>query len=323
MDWTVMTTNFADISHHQANVNLSAYKAAGHTRIVLKATEATAFVDPTFVARWREAGRLGLKRVAYHFARAMFDGADEFAHFWSVVQSAGGLGPQDSVCLDIEDSNAPDHAAANARQFVAAAVAHGVTQGIVYTYNYYATHHAITPTQFPAGWRHMWMADYTIGQADSDIELGAGWTRDQVVARQYTDRAQVAGIGSTDYSHLMREWLNAPTVSEDWFDMATQTDLENAVRKVLNEGTAKGQHNWAETEQAQLGTEQSGINEEHLTQARLAALDAKVSALIEAMKTAASAGVDMAAVEAAAEKGAADALSRVELTVAPEQAPAA
>jgi hypothetical protein len=33
----------------------------------------------------------------------------------------------------------------------------------------------------------------------------------------------------------------------DWFDMATQQDLETAVRKVLNEGTAQGQTGWAGT----------------------------------------------------------------------------
>jgi hypothetical protein len=46
----------------------------------------------------------------------------------------------------------------------------------------------------------------------------------------------------------------------DWFDMATQADLENAVRKVLNEGTAKGQQNWATTNQAILGTVQHNTN---------------------------------------------------------------
>lgn len=33
----------------------------------------------------------------------------------------------------------------------------------------------------------------------------------------------------------------------DWFDMATQADLETAVRKVLNEGTAYGKSNWGDT----------------------------------------------------------------------------
>jgi len=51
-----------------------------------------------------------------------------------------------------------------------------------------------------------------------------------------------------------------------------------------------------------------------------AAIAAKSAAVLEALKGVARGSVDINAVEAAAEKGAADALSRVELTVAPEQA---
>jgi hypothetical protein len=102
--------------------------------------------------------------------------------------------------------------------------------------------------------------------------------------------------------------------------MANQADLEAAVRKVLNEGTAKGQHNWAETEQAELGTVQGNVNRLNTLSGAVAALDAKMSALVAALATASSGQFDLAAVEAAAEKGAAEALARVQLTVAPEAA---
>jgi GH25 family lysozyme M1 (1,4-beta-N-acetylmuramidase) len=221
-----MTVTFADVSHHQTSVDLAAYQRAGHDRIVLKATEGTAFIDPAFASRWREAGRLGLARVAYHYARARFNGADEFDHFWQVVQAAGGLTSRDRLGLDVEDPDTPTRAAVNAQQFALRAVEKGITRGLVYTYRFYAVHNGVTANLFPAGWRQLWLADYTAGQSDADIEVPAGWSRAQIVARQYTDKATVAGIaGLCDASRLLDDWLSGPTSEEDWFDMATLTDL--------------------------------------------------------------------------------------------------
>ena len=242
---------YADLSHHQAGVDLQKYRAAGHTRIALKATEGTGFTDPAFAPRWKQAGQLGLARIAYHFARAKFDGADEFAHFWSVVQAAGGLGRNDRLCLDVEDPDTPNRAAANAREFVGAAVAQGIGDGLIYTYNYYATHHAIAPSQFPPGWRQLWLADYTVGQADAVVELGAGWNRGQVAARQYTDKETVAGVpGTCDCSRVLNDWLAvvptpAPTPQEDVMTDAQMAELKKyihgqvqaAVQAVLKGGS--------------------------------------------------------------------------------------
>lgn len=46
----------------------------------------------------------------------------------------------------------------------------------------------------------------------------------------------------------------------DEFDMASLTDLENVVRKVLNEGTGNGQSDWAGTSKATLGAAQATFN---------------------------------------------------------------
>jgi GH25 family lysozyme M1 (1,4-beta-N-acetylmuramidase) len=220
-------TSFADLSHHNATVDLAAYKAGGHNRIVLKATEGTGFTDPAFTARWRQAGQLGLARVAYHFARAQYNGGDEFDHFLSVVNGAGGLGPRDRLCLDVEDTNTPNRAAANCREFGTRAVTRGVTVGLVYSYRYYMVNHAVAPTQFPTGWRQLWLADYTAGQADTDIELGAGWTRGQVVARQYTDKAAFAGIGGTcDGNRVLHDWLSTPAPTPTKEDEMTPAQMQ-------------------------------------------------------------------------------------------------
>lgn len=216
-----MAALFADASHHQAAIDLAAY-AGAHDRIVLKATEGTGYTDPTFAARWRQAGALGLARVAYHFARNVNPGNLEWDHFLSAVDSAGGLGPRDWLCLDSEDTDTPRRAVAAAREFCARAVATGHPNGLVYTGRWYAEPNGLTAGVLPPGWRRLWLSDYTAAHADTDMPLPAGWSSGQVVARQYTDRAAVPGVvGGCDYSRVLNDWLTtvqpvpAPPPRED------------------------------------------------------------------------------------------------------------
>lgn len=216
---------FADLSHHNTAVDLAAYATAGHTRVVLKATEGTGFTDPAFADRWRQAGQLGLDRVAYHFARVGWPGSVQFDFLYATVNAAGGLGPRDRLCLDAEDidtANAAKLAPACVKAFAGRAASQGVGEGIVYSYRYYLNNYGIRPTLFPPGWQQLWLADYTAGQADDQIELGGGWLRSEVVARQYTDQETVAGIGGTcDASRVLADWLppipapKPPTTQED------------------------------------------------------------------------------------------------------------
>jgi len=64
----------------------------------------------------------------------------------------------------------------------------------------------------------------------------------------------------------------------DEFDMATIADLENAVRKVLNEGTGQGQASWAATSAAGFAATQALPDRldrvDHVTQATKEAVDA-------------------------------------------------
>ena len=51
-----------------------------------------------------------------------------------------------------------------------------------------------------------------------------------------------------------------PPATGDWFDMATQKDLEASLRKVLNEGTGTGQASWASTNKSILSGVQQLYN---------------------------------------------------------------
>jgi GH25 family lysozyme M1 (1,4-beta-N-acetylmuramidase) len=202
-----VVTSFADLSHYQESVDLAAYARAGHDRVILKATEGLSVVDSRFAERWQQAGRLGLARVAYHFGRAGNSGAAEFDHLLQVV---GGLGARDVLCLDSEDTGAASRAAAHAREFTARAVARGVRTGLVYTGRWFAEPNGITAAVVQPGWRQLWLSDYGTA-ADAGIALPTGWSRAQLVARQFTDHASVAGIaGGCDYNRLLRDWLSRP-----------------------------------------------------------------------------------------------------------------
>jgi GH25 family lysozyme M1 (1,4-beta-N-acetylmuramidase) len=231
-------TTFADVSHHQPSVDLDTYKAAGHDRIVLKATEGARFTDSRFASRWQRAGQLGLARVAYCYAEAQDNGADDFDHLLAVVKAAGGLGPRDILCLDVEDvdDGAADYARAqiHVREFTGRAAALGYGQGLIYTGRWYANPAHVDPSDMPPGWRQLWISHYDTSVPDAQVLLPAGWTRAQVVARQYTDRASVAGVlGRCDDSRLLRDWLSSTAPSKEDDDVAKQ-DVIEALQEVFH-----------------------------------------------------------------------------------------
>src|SRR5215813_10080384 len=200
-------TVFADISHHQATVDLAAYARAGYDRVFLKATQGTGMTDPAFAARWQQAGALGLARGAYHFAEAEDSGAADFDHFIAVVSDAGGLRPADLLCLDSEDPPDISRADEHAREFTNRAAARGYPNGCLYTGRWYAEPANLQPDDLAPGWRRLWLSDYGTA-ADTAIVLPVGWSRTQVIARQYSESAVFPGVaGPCDANRLLKEWI--------------------------------------------------------------------------------------------------------------------
>lgn len=95
---------FADISGHQEHVDLGEYAAARHTHIAIKLTEGTGFTSDTGLERWAKARSLGLRRIAYHFARpSEGHGAAAEARHFAAVAAKAGLASTDVLVLDWED----------------------------------------------------------------------------------------------------------------------------------------------------------------------------------------------------------------------------
>jgi lysozyme len=80
-----------DLSHYDnVSQDFVATAKAGIVAVILKATQGTGFVDPTFLPRVAEARAAGLEVGAYHF----LDGSNpaaQAAHFLTVAKSEGGV----------------------------------------------------------------------------------------------------------------------------------------------------------------------------------------------------------------------------------------
>jgi GH25 family lysozyme M1 (1,4-beta-N-acetylmuramidase) len=57
-----------DLSHWEAPADFAQVKASGIAAVILKATQGTGFVDPTFAARTVAANTAGLLVGTYHFS---------------------------------------------------------------------------------------------------------------------------------------------------------------------------------------------------------------------------------------------------------------
>jgi lysozyme len=86
-----------DLSHHNVGVDLAAAKADGIAGVIHKATQGTAFTDPTYDVNRQKAASAGLRWGAYHFGTGA-DGVVQAELFLNVVQP----GPETLLVLDFE-----------------------------------------------------------------------------------------------------------------------------------------------------------------------------------------------------------------------------
>jgi lysozyme len=95
-----MPSPVVDLSHHNPTPDWAKLKAGGVVGVILKATEGTTYVDPTYAGRRHDAEVVGNLCVSsYHFLRPG-DMRAQMDHFLGIVQPAKG----ERVCLDHEDA---------------------------------------------------------------------------------------------------------------------------------------------------------------------------------------------------------------------------
>ena len=128
-----------DASHHQGAINWKAVANDGISFAYLKATEGTSYTDPTFAQHRAEALDLGMRVGGYHYFQLCSSGAEQAAHFASVLGdlSEGNLLPG-AVDLELAGScatpPAPDVLLAEVRTFLEVVEATTGREPVVYLY---------------------------------------------------------------------------------------------------------------------------------------------------------------------------------------------
>jgi lysozyme len=74
-----------DVSHYQGAIDWAEVKGAGVDFVYIKATEGVDFTDESFFYNWKGARKQNIPRGAYHFFTLCRSGAEQAAHFISVV----------------------------------------------------------------------------------------------------------------------------------------------------------------------------------------------------------------------------------------------
>jgi lysozyme len=203
----IMSDVVVDLFHgNKVSVDFSVVRSDGIAAVILKATQGTGFVDPTFVPRLADARAAGLLVGAYHYLDAKSP-VDQIGHFLSIVGNTDGI----LLALDFEP-NEPSQA--SAMQAASAAMAVRTVTGrypVLYTGRYLLTAPNALLSRCP-----LWLAEY-----GSRPICPPGWS--QWKLWQHTDGVlgsapvPVPGIGPCDRSRFagtldqLRAWWLAPT----------------------------------------------------------------------------------------------------------------
>lgn len=203
-----MSDVVVDISHYQTvSQNFSITAAGGIAAVILKATQGTGFIDPTFLPRVAEARAAGLLVGAYHF----LDGsnpAQQVANFLTIAKSEGGV---DWLAVDWEPYPSSQASVIGAAQAVASIQAATGSWPILYTIRYMLSAPNTTLSRCP-----LWLAEY-----GSNPVCPLGWTEWNLW--QHTDGqigsgvVPVPGIGPCDRSRFagtivqLGQWWTSPT----------------------------------------------------------------------------------------------------------------
>lgn len=161
--------------------------------VFIKATEGVSMVDKDFSRNWKEAGRSGLKRGAYHFFRSSKDGAAQAELF---IRTVGDLRFKDlPPVLDIESihrGGSRKRLNEEALKWLKVIESHYGKKPIVYSGVSFATDFLDKEI---TGNYPVWIAHY-----EKDQPSFEGWTW-----WQFTDRAVVKGVpGLVDLSVTRR-----------------------------------------------------------------------------------------------------------------------
>jgi GH25 family lysozyme M1 (1,4-beta-N-acetylmuramidase) len=201
-----------DVSHWQGTINWPMVAAAGKKFVIMKATEATGFVDWMYATNHAGARAAGIATTAYHFANpgaTPGDAVAEANHFVDVAAlTDGDLIP----ALDLEQSGGLS--ATGLRNWVASWLAQvtlrlGVKPMIYVSPAFWVRYLGDTTYFADAGYQILWIAHWGVSSPTVPAQNwgGRGWT-----FWQYSNCGSVPGIsGCVDLDRYNGTDLEAVT----------------------------------------------------------------------------------------------------------------
>ncbi|WP_239396566.1 GH25 family lysozyme [Frankia sp. CiP3] len=177
--------NFSDISSNNEFFRADIYKAAGRDMIGIKATEGSSYVNPQWAPWTMAAHDQGLRVVHYHYA-GLSDSSVQAQMFLHVTQAL--YRPGDVFALDLEYPRMPS---GRRKGFAIDFLGRLYGERWLYSFKSYLQDGNIGYIGYP-----LWLANFS-APSWNDSLLPAGYTRNQRIAWQYTDRAHTPGVGNT------------------------------------------------------------------------------------------------------------------------------
>lgn len=189
-----------DVSHHNARINWDKLKKAqgGSVRIdfvYLKATEGATHLDREFARNWREAGRVGVKRGAYHFYNPRVYSNLQAENFIKCVKmTPGDLPPV--LDLEIEAGKPPEIIIKGVANWLTLIEKEYGVRPIIYTNeHFYQKYIAGNFDEYP-----LWLAGY------SRVHLNDLAESSNVLFWQHSERGYVDGIrGFVDFNVFLHD----------------------------------------------------------------------------------------------------------------------
>jgi lysozyme len=195
-DPIVPTPLVVDLSHHNANPDFVAAKAAGLVGVIHKASQGTGFTDSKYDSRRKAALKAGLLWGAYHFAT----GADPDAQVKQFIKSAAPDGTT-LLALDFEaNTQGSSMTLSQAKKFLKALEQQTGQHPKIYTGSFMFDTVGKKPDPDFAKYK-LWWARY-----GASPEIHPTWS--EFFLWQYTDGHsgpkphQVNGIGFSDCDHF-------------------------------------------------------------------------------------------------------------------------
>lgn len=184
------TLEGVDVSHWDGTIDFKKVKADGKVFAIMKATEGTSYVDPTFATNWADAKTAGVVRGAYHFFHANMDPMAEATHFLSTM---GPLEPGDlppTLDLEVTDSQSAATITANTIIWLDAVAAATGTKPLLYTGPSFVNSSMNNPPGLEDH-AQLWVANWGVTCPDVPAPF-TGWP-----FWQYDDKGTVSGISAT------------------------------------------------------------------------------------------------------------------------------